>query len=108
MEPMKPMKPMKGMEPMEPMEPMKPMSSGEAWWPSDLGKPSSSGSQNGMRYAFFPDKRRLLIEQNGETTTYDSGSHRINGVSQQDGGERSLAFSDDKGTVRLAELTKVD
>jgi hypothetical protein len=107
MEPMKPMKPMKGMEPMKPMEPMEPMDSGEAWWPSDLGKPASSGSQNGMRYAFFPDKRRLLVEQNGKTTTYDSGSHKINGVSQQDGGTRSLAFSDGAGTVNVDDLEVV-
>jgi len=41
------------MEPMKPMKPMEPMSGGEQWWPNDLGEPSSTGSQNGMRYAFF-------------------------------------------------------
>ncbi len=71
------------MEPMEPMRPMKPMAGGETWWSEDLGQPSTSGSQNGMRYAFFPQKQRLLIEQAGELTTYDSGNHRISGVSQQ-------------------------
>ncbi len=47
------MEPMKPMAPMKPMEPMKPMAKSEAWWPADLGDPSSSGSQNDMRYAFF-------------------------------------------------------
>jgi hypothetical protein len=32
----------------------------------------TSGAQNGIRYAFFPEKRRLLIEQGGKLTTYDT------------------------------------
>ena len=64
---------MEPMKPMKPMEPMKPMSGGEKWWPDELGQPSSSGSQNNMRYAFFPKARRLLIEKQGNLTTYDSG-----------------------------------
>ena len=35
-----------------------------------------------MRYAFFPDKRLLLIEEDGKVKTFDSGRHRIRGVSQ--------------------------
>ena len=79
------------------MEPMKPMSGGEKWWPDDLGQPSTSGSQNEMRYAFFPEKRRLLIEQDGKLITYDSGDHRISGVSQQQTHGSSLAFTSQDG-----------
>ena len=100
------MEPMKPMAPMKPMEPMKPMSGGEKWWPEDLGQPFSSGSQNSMRYAFFPDKQRLLIEQDGKLTTYDSGDHRISGVSQQSGGN-ALAFTSQSGSVNLDELKKL-
>ena len=95
---------MEPMKPMKPMEPMKPMTGGEKWWPENLGQPSTSGSQNGMRYAFFPDKHRLLIEQDGKLTTYDSGDHRISGVSQQDGQAQSLAFTSQNGSVRLDDL----
>jgi hypothetical protein len=98
------MEPMKPMEPMRPMELMKPMSGGEKWWPEDLGEPATIGSQNAMRYAFFPEKRRLLIEQDGELTTYDSGDHRISGVSQQQSQGQSLAFADQNGSVRLDDL----
>ncbi len=77
------MEPMKPMAPMEPMTPMKPMAPMETWWPDELGQPATSGAQNSARYAFFPEKRRLLIEQGGKLTTYDSGDHRISGVSQQ-------------------------
>ena len=101
------MEPMMPMEPMKPMEPMRPMTDGEKWWPDDLGQPSSSGSQNGMRYAFFPDKRRLLIDENGHVTTYDSGDHRIGGVSQQDSHTRTLTFTSQSGPVKLDELNKI-
>jgi len=95
------------MKPMQPMKPMKPMGGGEKWWPEDLGQPSTSGSQNAMRYAFFPDKQRLLIEQDGKLTTYDSGDHRISGVSQQDSQGQSLTFTSQNGPVKLDTLKQV-
>lgn len=101
------MEPMKPMQPMKPMEPMKPMAGGEQWWPEELGHPSSSGSQNGMRYAVFPDKQRLLIETQGSVVTYDSGDHRIGGVSQADNGRQTLAFTSQNGDVKLDELRKL-
>ncbi len=93
------------MEPMQPMEPMKPMSGVAKWWPDALGEPSSSGSQNSLRYAFFPKARRLLIEKDGKVSTYDSGDHQINGVQQ--GGDLPN-FSSQNGAVRLDELKRVD
>ena len=98
---------MEPMKPMKPMEPMKPMDSGPAWWPDDLGQPNSSGSQNNTRYAFFADKHRLAIEKEGKLEVYDSGDHKINGVSQQQGGSDSLAFTSQNGDVDLSELKKV-
>ena len=92
---------------MEPMKPMEPMTGQDPWWPADLGEPSSSGSQNDMRYAFFPQQKRLLIEQNGKLSTYDSGHHRISGVSQQDSQEQKLAFTSQDGLVRLESLKQI-
>ena len=31
---------------------------GNAWWPAELGNPSSTGGQNDVRYAYFPRKGR--------------------------------------------------
>ena len=108
MEPMKPMEPMRPMEPMKPMEPMRPMKPMvfEQWWPKELGNPSTAGAQNGMRYAFFPEARKLLIDRNGQRTTYDTGDNRISGVSsQQSGGAQgSILFSSQHGAVRLEDL----
>ncbi len=101
------MEPMKPMAPMKPIEPLKPLSGGEKWWPQELGEPSTAGSQNAMRYAFFPEKRRLLIDRDGIVTTYDSADHRISGVSQQHGNSQSLAFTDQNGTVDLSDLKSI-
>jgi hypothetical protein len=98
---------MEPMKPMAPMKPMEPMAGGETWWPDDLGQPSTSGAQNDMRYAVFPERQRLLIEQDGKVTTYDSGDHRISGVSQQDSHSQSLAFTSQHGLVKLEALKQI-
>ena len=97
---------MKPMVPMEPLKPMKPLKFAAPWWPEDLGEAASSGVQNGMRYAFFPQKRRLLIEQDGAKTLYDSGDHQISGVSQQSGSSSSLVFTSQSGPVALDTLRR--
>jgi hypothetical protein len=105
MEPMKPMTPMKPMAPMKPMEPMKPT---PQWWPDGLGEPSSTGSQNDLRYAYFPKARRLAVQRGDATTLYDTADHQIGGVSQQqqnnDGG---ATFTSQNGDVRLEDLKVV-
>jgi hypothetical protein len=93
---------------MKPMEPMKPMDFGPSWWPDDLGEPSTSGAQDGARYAFFPRRRRLLVERDGKLTTYDTGEHQISGVSQGSSHPGSPVFSSQSGEVKLGELKRVD
>jgi hypothetical protein len=78
------------------------------WWPAELGSPASSGAQNDMRYAYFPASRRLAVQQGRQLRVYDTGSHRIFGVSQQQGAGRTLTFSSDQGTVQLTDLRSVD
>jgi hypothetical protein len=78
-----------------------PMTSGSAdWWPEGLGAPASSGAQNDMRYACFPDLHRLAIERNGKLTVYDTGHYRLTGFSQQQSTTQDLMFSGPDGTVR--------
>src|SRR4030095_6763772 len=33
-----------------------------AWWPNGLGHPVAVGGQNDLRYAIFPETRRLVID----------------------------------------------
>jgi hypothetical protein len=93
---------------MEPMKPMEPLKFDPPWWPEELGEPASSGGQNGMRYAFFPQKRRLLVEADGRKTIYDSADHQISGVSQQSGHASSLVFNSQSGPVALETLRRAE
>lgn len=72
------------------------------WWPTELGSPFSSGAQNNIRYAVFP--HRLAVELNGQVTVYDTLDHNIGGVSQQQGGDTSLTFSSQYGTISVSGL----
>lgn len=72
------------------------------WWPANLGTPFSSGAQNNIRYAIFPN--RLAVEMNGGVTLYDTLDHQIGGVSQQQGGDTSLSFSSQYGTLSVSSL----
>ena len=75
------------------------------WWPVELGTPFSSGGQNNIRYAVFP--QRLAVEINGQVTVYDTLDHNIGGVSQQQGGDTSLTFSSQYGTISVSTLPVV-
>jgi hypothetical protein len=77
------------------------------WWPSPLGMPASTGAQNNMRYACFPDRRRLALDVNGQIAVYDTGDHRITGFSQQQSGDQSLTFTSQYGVVRLDSLPQI-
>lgn len=76
-------------------------------WPTGLGVPSSSGAQNDMRYAVFPETRRLAVARGAVVTIYDTGEHRIGGVSQAQSGGQSLTFTSQLGPVSLADLAIV-
>ncbi len=80
---------------------------GATSWPAELGRPSTSGAQNDLHYAYFPDTRRLAVRKGGHITLYDTGDHSIGGVSQQQSGDQSLTFSSQHGTIRLADLAIV-
>jgi len=92
MEPMKPMKPMERMEPI----------AASRWWPEELGAPDSSGSQDGWRYAYFPQRHVLAVERGGHVTQYDTGDHEIAGVSQTQGRtDAGPVFRSQKGELHL-------
>jgi hypothetical protein len=78
---------------------------GGEWWPADLGSPASTGSQNGMRYAYFPESRRLAVESGSGVAVYDTGEHHITGVSQSNG---SLGFTGQAGAIDLARLRRIE
>jgi hypothetical protein len=78
-----------------------------AWWGDDLGAASATGSQNNIRYAYFPASRRLAVAISGDLTIYDTADHLISGVSQQQSGDASLSFVSQRGLIRVADLRVV-
>ena len=74
------------------------------WWPADLGVPAASGAQHTMRYAYFPEKRRVAVAVNGKVTVYDTLDHHMNGVSQHQGAGSSLTFTSQHGVMALHTL----
>jgi hypothetical protein len=94
------------MDPLRPMKPMRPLTPVDRWWSEELGDPSSSGAQNGARYAFFGDKSLLLIERGGKLQRFRTGEHRIIGISQVSGGD-PLTFTSEHGPVNLEDFEKV-
>ncbi len=77
------------------------------WWPTELGMPASSGAQNNMRYACFPERQRLAVDIAGQVSVYDTGLHWISGFSQQQGGDTSATFTSQYGNVRLDSLVLI-
>ena len=74
------------------------------WWPSELGAPNTSGSQNQYRYAYFAGLRRLAISDGQSVNIYDTLDHNIGGVSQQQGGVAGVGFTSQYGNVDLRTL----
>ena len=61
-----------------------------------------------MRYAVFPEKRRLVIDDHGRTKIYDTGDHHISGVSQSQSTDSTLTFVSQHGVVRVSDLARAD
>jgi hypothetical protein len=83
------------------------MSGSADWWPAGLGRPGAVGAQNNLRYAVFPESRRLIIDDRGSISVYDTGAHRIFGIAQAQSGNRTLSFTSQDGLVKVADLTKI-
>ena len=80
-----------------------------SWWPGELGRPGSSGSQDNSRYAVFPQARRLAVQSGGGSVRiYDTLDHAIGGVQQQQGGlPGTLSFTSQHGTFTVGSLPLV-
>jgi hypothetical protein len=82
-------------------------SASQQWWPAGLGTPSSTGSQNNVRYAYFAQQRRLAIELHGKVTVYDTLDNEISRFSQQQSHAGSLSFHSQHGLIDVSTLPVV-
>ena len=77
-------------------------------WPSELGTASTSGTSPEMRYAYFPQSRRLAVEWSGVLTIYDTADYQFRGMLQPHSAEAvSISILTQRGRVRLADLATV-
>jgi hypothetical protein len=80
----------------------------DSWWPGELGRPGSRGSQDDSRYAVFPQFRRLAVQSgDGPVRVYDTLDHAIGGVQQQGGLPATLSFTSQHGTFTVESLPLV-
>jgi Short C-terminal domain len=77
----------------------------DPWWPIEFGAPTLSGNQNGLLYAYFAHKQRLVLEKQGEISVYNTLHHQISGVSQQQSSSgQLLVFTSPDGTLTVTDL----
>jgi hypothetical protein len=75
------------------------------WWPADLGNASADAELPDLRYAYFHDKHRLVIEDAGEAKIFDTGEHDIMRVTRCRFG--GIVFTSQLGKFMLPCLVKV-
>ena len=69
---------------------------------------STSGSSAEMRYAYFPQNRRLAVEWRGVVTIYDTAEYQFRGMLQAHPAESvGMSILTQRGRVRLTDLASV-
>jgi hypothetical protein len=72
------------------------------------GKPAFQGSQNDMKYAYYPEKHIFILEQYGELGKYNTKGYQVSGVSQQQSNfSQDLKLNTDKGEIAISALPKL-
>src|ERR1700685_3451606 len=89
-----------------PLRPQQPVSKSN--WPSALGIASTSGTSPEMRYAYFPQNRRLAVEWQGVLTIYDTAEYQFRGMLQAHSAEAvGISILTQRGRVRLTDLATI-
>jgi hypothetical protein len=79
------------------------LAAGPSWWPASFGVPASSGDQHGVRFAFFPHVKRLLIQKGAHIEAHDTADYTITGMARAQGSS-ALTFDSNRGPVGLDQL----
>jgi hypothetical protein len=77
-------------------------------WPSELGIASTSGGSAEMRYAYFPQNRRLAVEWRGVLTIYDTAEYQFRGMLEGHSAEAvGISILTQRGRIPLSDLAPV-
>jgi hypothetical protein len=70
------------------------------------GEARFSGTQNGLRYAYFPQYQRLVVQQGEHLCKFNTAGYELFGVGQagQNAGSPTLRFSTNRGNLNYDEL----
>ena len=82
-----------------------PRSGAERWWPDDLGRASADEQLTDLRYAYFRDRHRLIVDEAGQRKIFDTGEHDIMRVTRCRYG--GIVFTSQLGKFMLPCLVKV-
>jgi hypothetical protein len=85
---------------------------GESWWPASYGHPSAQGCQSGIRYAWFPRRRCVLVQVGSRIDCFDTADRQVHGVGQssasavepQQGHTSRLVLTTSTGEIPLDHL----
>lgn len=80
----------------------------DSWPPASLRKPTASGASGSLRFAYFAEKQRLLIETGGHLQLFDSCGHQIREVDEIGGENPSLEFISQDGRHPICELKLIN
>jgi hypothetical protein len=79
------------------------------WWPEHLGEsPSLTGNAGTLRYAYFAEKNRLVIQQNLRNRLFDMTGYTVKQVSAgRSAGFFNMLVKTDKREFTIMELKEV-
>jgi hypothetical protein len=77
------------------------------WWPAALGTPSTFGTLDTLRYAYFPEIHRLAVVRIDDIVLYDTADHHFRGAWQDHGETIGLSFASQRGRVLVSSLTQI-
>lgn len=80
------------------------------WWSYDFGNPTLIGGQNDIRYVYFAQRDRLIIQRNSKEYLYDTAPYSLTGVSQQQANNTTvLVFhTQDNKSLNTSDFKAVD
>jgi hypothetical protein len=79
----------------------------KSWWPAEFGNPSSTGGQNQLEYAYFPESHRVVVSDSGDISVFDATGYEVHGFSQQQQNNvQGLHLSSNRGLVPVLSLPR--
>lgn len=83
--------------------------SSKTWWPERYGlKPTFTGTAGSLRFAYFKEKNRLVIQHNLRNRIFDTTGYEISDIkSAKNPGFFNTVIVTQKGNVSIIKLTEV-